>query len=181
MKPAFYLFALLASAMIAMTSGCASGGYKLTRQYARWLNSQQLILRIILYILTSVVFVVTIVIDSVIFNTMDFWEGRVSAGDYEFKKDGKTYYVKHEVLPESGLKRSSIQVTDTDGSTLQNLVLAETANKEIELYVDGKLRARVRDIESVPTASLFDRNGTLIDDKFVLPVAAPQTQSLAAN
>ena len=74
----------LSVAMLA-TAGCASGGFKLTREYARWVNSKNIILRIILYILTAVVFAVTMLIDLVVFNTMDFWNGTVSQGDYKFK------------------------------------------------------------------------------------------------
>lgn len=53
-----------------LATGCASGGFKLTRQYAQFVNRQQLILRIVLYILTSIVFAATLLIDAVIFNTM---------------------------------------------------------------------------------------------------------------
>lgn len=181
MKPTFYLFSFAACAMMAITTGCASGGFKLTRQYARWVNSQQLILRIVLYILTSVVFAVTLLVDAVVFNTIDFWEGRVSAGDFKFKEGGKTYHVKHEFQTGTKLKRSSIRVTDANDSLLQEIVLNETASEEIELYVDGKLRTRVRDLNSIPVASIFDRDGNLIDNSHILPVAAPQNHTLASR
>ncbi len=74
-KTLFYIGSFLACTIMAITAGCASGGFKLTRKYASWLNSNNIIIRIILYILTSVVFAVTILIDMVIFNTIDFWEG----------------------------------------------------------------------------------------------------------
>lgn len=157
-KPMSYMSAFLACSVMAFATGCASGGYKITREYARWINSQQLIIRVILYVLTSFVFVVTLLIDAVIFNTMDFWEGRVSAGDYQFKDGAKTYNVKHEVLP-NNLKRSTIEILD--GSNKQEVVLNETMSKEIEVFVDGHLRSRVRNISELPVASVYDVKGNL--------------------
>ena len=109
-KLLFYLSSLSASAIMALTTGCASGGFKLTRQYAGFVNRQPTILRIIIYLLTGIVFAVTMLIDMVIFNTIDFWEGRVSAGSYEFKKGDKTFHVRHEFMPGTILKRSTIRV-----------------------------------------------------------------------
>lgn len=170
LRPTFYLFAFFACAIMTLATGCASGGYKLTRRYASWLNSQQLIIRILLYLFASVIFAITLFIDFVVFNTMDFWEGRISAGDYFFKQDGKNYYVKHEFLPGTNLRRTSIRMTDANGSLLQEAVLTETPNSEIELYIDGKLRTRVRDIHSLPVASIFDKDGNIIDNQVILPV-----------
>lgn len=145
--------------VLGLTTGCASGGFKLTRDYARFVNSKTLILRIILYIFTSIVFAVTLLIDMVIFNTIDFWEGKVSQGDYEFKKEGKTYFAHHEILPGSQLKRSTIKVSDEKGRLLQEVVLMETEKGEIDFYVDGQLRTRVKDIHSAPIAWTYDAEG----------------------
>lgn len=170
MRPTFFFFSFLACAIMSLATGCASGGYKLTREYARWLNSQQLIIRILLYLFASFIFAITLLVDFVVFNTMDFWEGRISAGDYFFKQDGKNYYVKHELLPGTNLKRTSIRITDANEQVLQEAVLTETPNSEIELYIDGKLRTRVRDIHSLPVASVFDKDGNVIDTNYVLPL-----------
>jgi hypothetical protein len=153
---------------MALTTGCASGGFKLTRQYAGWVNSQNIILRIVLYILTSVVFAVTLLIDAVVFNTMDFWEGRVSQGTYEFKDATKTYQVRHEFQPGTQLKRSTIQIKDLNQARLQEIVLSETASGEIEMFIDGKLRTRVHSISEAPVASIFDGSGKLVDEHVVL-------------
>src|SRR5690606_10112033 len=102
-------------------------GFKITRQYARFVNSQMIVLRIILYILTSIVFAVTLLVDMVVFNTIDFWNGTVSQGDYEFKDGGKTYHARHEILP-SKLKQSTIKISDENGKHLQEVVLRETEN-----------------------------------------------------
>src|SRR5688572_22802984 len=107
-------------------AGCASGGFKLTRQYAGFVNRQNLILRIIIYIFTGIVFAVTLLIDFVIFNTIDFWEGRVSQGDFEFSKDGKVYLVHHR-LDDAGLRSSRIKILDSDKKQLQEVFLQETA------------------------------------------------------
>lgn len=157
-----YIGALGAASVMALTTGCASGGFKLTRQYAGFVNKQPILLRIIIYILTGIVYAVTMLIDLVIFNTIDFWEGRVSAGGYEFKKDDKTYHVKHEVLPNL-LKKSTIEIKDNSGTLLQTVVLSETLSSEIEVHVDGKLRSRVKDIRSAPVATVYDINGKQVE------------------
>jgi hypothetical protein len=172
LKTFFYPVAFAACAIMALSSGCASGGFKLTRQYATWVNSQQVVLRVILYILTGVVFVVTMLIDLVVFNTMDFWDGRVSAGTYSFEKDGKIFQAKHEFLidPASNLKlkRSTIRVMDSHHSLLQEVVLNETVKGEIEMSVDGKLRARVHGLSELPMATLFNQNGKAIGEHVLL-------------
>lgn len=166
-KSLFYFGSLAACSVLALTTGCASGGFKLTRQYARWVNSQNIILRIVLYILTSVVFAVTMLIDVVVFNTIDFWEGKVSEGTYEFKEGTKTYFVRHEILPETKLKRSTIQVFDANRVRLQEVVLHETPSKEVELIVDGKVRTRASDISKIPVVSIFDERGSLVESKYL--------------
>jgi len=105
-----------------------------------------------------VVFAATVLIDMVIFNTMDFWDGRVSAGDYQFEDGGKTYQARHEFWPDSKLKRSTIRVLDKDQKLLQTVVLTETAKGEIEVIVDGKLRGRVHGISEIPVASIYGKD-----------------------
>jgi hypothetical protein len=161
-KLLFYISGFTASFIMAATTGCASGGFKLTREYAGWVNSKSTILRVILYILTFVVFAITLLIDVVYYNTMDFWDGRVSAGTYNFEGEGKTFVVHHEFMSGTGLKRSTIEIKDRLQNKLQEVVLSETVNGEIEMYVDGKLRTRVRDIHSLPVASIYSENGELL-------------------
>ncbi|MGE3683879.1 MAG: hypothetical protein AB7G93_19340 [Bdellovibrionales bacterium] len=165
----FYTTSFLACFMMSLTTGCASGGFKLTRQYARFVNRQMIVVRVILYLLTGVIFAATLLIDMVIFNTMDFWEGRVSAGSYEFKSGDKTYHAHHEVVPGTQLKRSTLHVFDKNKKRLQEVILSETPGGEIEMNVDGQLRARVRDISALPVASLFDGEGSFMGEK-VVPV-----------
>ena len=184
-KPFFRLSSLLTCLVLALTTGCASGGFKLTREYAGFVNRQMIIIRIIVYLFTGIVFAITLLVDLVIFNTMDFWQGHVSQGTYDFHKDGKTYVAHHEILPGSSLKRSTIQVFGTDKKQLQEVVLQETSTGEIEMSVDGKLRARVRDIGSLPVASFFDANGAATQEKYVffdLPgITAPLTTRSVAQ
>jgi hypothetical protein len=171
-KIGFNISALLACSVLALTTGCASGGFKLTRQYARFVNSKMIVLRVVLYIFTAIVFAITMLIDMVIFNTIDFWEGKVSQGTYDFQDGEKSYHVKHEILPNSELKKSTILVTDASAVLLQKVELLETASGEVEFYVDGQIRARVRDIKSLPVASLFDQKGHLIEEN-TLWLSAP--------
>lgn len=156
------------SVAILFSAGCASGGFKLTRQYARWVNSQNIILRIIIYILTGIVFAVTLLIDMVVFNTMDFWNGTVSQGDYNFKGEDKVYHVKHEILPGTLLKRSTINVFTHDEKTkIQKVVLNETPTGEIEMFVDDKIRARVKNISSLPVVSVYNKAGQFLENQIL--------------
>lgn len=140
------------------TTGCASGGYKLTRQYAHFVNSKSLILRIILYIFTFVIFGVTLLIDSVYFNTMDFWNGTVSQGTHEFTQGDKKFVAQHEIDP-NGLKKSTIRVFSADGQQLQEVVIQQTSTDNIEVHVDQKLVAQVSNIQEFPIATVFDKKG----------------------
>jgi len=175
--PFSYLSMFAACSIMALTTGCASGGFKLTREYAGWVNSQNIILRIVLYLFTGIVYAITLLIDLVIFNTVDFWEGHISAGTYNFNKDDKTYQVKHEYLPETKLKQSTIHILDLKHKLLQEVVLRETQSHEIEMFVDGKLRARVHGISELPVASVFDSKGKLIEEK-VVPVNTTYAMNL---
>ena len=143
----YFLGIITTSLGLVMTTGCASGGYKLTRTYSSWVNSQQVILRVILYILTLPVFAVTLLIDGVVFNTMDFWNGQVSSGSYKFEKDQNIYFVKHEVLP-NNLKRSTIKIQSGASGAVREIVLQELVSGEVEMYSDGVLQARVGETPS---------------------------------
>jgi len=164
----FYVGSMIACIVMAFTTGCASGGFKVTRQYAGFVNKQFILLRIVLYILTFVVFGVTMLIDMVVFNTLDFWEGRVSEGHYQFDKEGRTFQVQHEIVPGSFLKKTTIQIFDSEKKLVQTVLLQQIVNGEIEMHVDGKLRTRVRDINSLPVASIYDAKGSLVEDKLIL-------------
>lgn len=149
------------------TTGCASGGFKLTRQYARFVNSQNILIRIILYIFTSIVFVATIIVDSVIFNTMDFWSGTVSQGTFEFNEADKKFVVQHSIDAQN-LKKSLITVTGLNGEKLQELVLQETANSQIQVWVDGKMTTQIENIHQFPMAKHFSKHGKVTHEQSVL-------------
>lgn len=180
-KISFKISALAACCVLALTTGCASGGFKLTREYARFVNSKMIILRIVLYIFTSIVFAITMLIDMVVFNTIDFWEGKVSQGTYDFKDGEKSFHAKHEILPGSNLKKSTILVTDAKNTLLQKVELLETATGEVELYIDGQLRTRVKDIKSLPVATLFDEKGRMIKEDTLWFALAGSSSQLAAK
>lgn len=159
---------LLVAVIIGVgTSGCASGGYKLTRQYARFVNSKNILIRIILYIFTSIVFVATIIIDSVVFNTMDFWNGTVSQGTFEDIQGDKKFTAQHSV-DENNLKRSVITVTTLGGEKLQEVVLQETTDAQIQVWVDGQLNAQIENIHQFPIAKHLGKNGAVTHEESVL-------------
>jgi hypothetical protein len=180
-RPVGFMTSLLASLTMAFAVGCASGGFKLTRSYAELVNRQNVVVRVVLYILTSVIFVVTMLIDLVYYNTMDFWDGRVAAGDYTFQQGEKTFLVKHEVLPGAPLKRSTIEIVDRDKKLLQTVVLQETTAGEIELRVDGRLRTKVRDLSSLPMITSYDALGTMTSDRIALVEMPPLTVAASAR
>jgi len=180
-KILYYFSGFLACTMMAFTTGCASGGFKLTRQYAGWVNSQQIVLRVILYILTGIVFAVTLLVDFVIFNTMDFWEGRISEGTYDFHHKDRTYYVQHEYLPGTRLKRSTIKIVDSNKKLMQEVVLRETPSGEIEMLIDGGLRTRVRDLKSIPVATMYDSSGKMLEDKVLWFLPSAPERIIATN
>ncbi len=178
-KSFFYISSLLACSIMALSTGCASGGFKLTRQYAGWLNSQNIILRVVLYLFGFVIFLITLLIDAVVFNTLDFWQGRISAGTYQFEHEEKTFVVQHEITPGTNLKRSTIQIKNAEQKLLQTCVLQETTTGEIELIVDGTLRTRVHDLQTIPVASFFDAKGTHTEDQTLWSVLTSPTTTLA--
>jgi hypothetical protein len=152
--------AIYAAVTGGILSSCASGGFKLTRQIAQMVNSQQLIVRVIIYILAgALIFGITLLIDMVIFNTMDFWEGRVSANTYEFEKDGKTFVAHHRYQEGTQLKESHLQVFDADKKLLQDVIIRETAALEVELFVDGVLKAKAQDLMSLPKIISYNDSG----------------------
>lgn len=181
LKPVFFILAFVASGVVAISTGCSSGGFKLTRQYARWVNSQNIILRIVIYLLTGIVFLFTILADMVIFNTIDFWSGTVSGGSYEFKKDGNTFYVNHEFQPGTQLKKSTIEVKNSKEELQQTVVLLETPSHEIQLWVDGKLRTTVENINSFPIAKIFNAQGVVVDEQAPLMMSTPNSARILAK
>lgn len=164
----FYTSSFVAAFVLAFTSGCASGGYKTTRQYAGWLNSQNVVVRVILYLLTAIVFFFTLIIDYVVFNTIDFWSGKVSSGTYKHEKDGQTFVAVHSFQEGTQLRQSVITVTDSSHQLLQTVRLTETADLKIELYVDGVLRAKVDSLDSLPMITSFDKNGVMLERQSIL-------------
>lgn len=152
--------------MMISNTGCVSGGWELTRDYSKWLNSKKVALRVVLYILTMPVFFVTILIDTVVNNTIDFWNGTVTESTQVFYKDDKTYYLQHELLSDAKLRRTTIQIQDASFKTLQTIILAETLQNEVELIVDGVIRTKVENIDQAfPLLSTFDENGKLVEEK----------------
>lgn len=166
-KMTSFLCLLIATGAGLSTTGCASGGYKLTRQYARFVNSQNIIIRIVLYIFTSIVFFATLLVDAVVFNTMDFWNGTVSQGTYEFTQENKKFFVKHEV-DNNHFKKSTVEVVSLDGKHLQDVVIQQTSQTDIAVFVNGKLHSKISDIHRFPLATLFDAQGRAVGLKAVL-------------
>ena len=135
--------AVLAGLVLVTTTGCVSGGFKMTRSYAGFVNKQPVILRVILYILTGIIFSVTLIIDAVFYNTMDFWEGRVSQGTYQFSEDGRNYVVEHSIQPDTGLRQSRIEVL---GEVTQQIVLRETADHAVDVFINGVHKGKLSDV-----------------------------------
>lgn len=150
------ILALLILTSSSLHLGCASGGYYLTRKYSAWVNGIHILPRILVYILTSVIYGIAMIIDLVIFNTVDFWEGKVSGGSYFFEKDGVKYNVAHEIYNESSnLRKSTILISKANQKT-SKLEIIETPNHEIDLFVDGAKLAHSENIYSIPKITVFN-------------------------
>lgn len=144
------------SAMGLTASGCASGGYKLTRSYARFINSKPLLLRIVLYIFIGIFFVVTEILDALIFNTVDFWSGKVSANQHRFEKDGTVVEVAHSRSP---LRQSVFDITERNGKKTR-VELREVADQKVDVYVNGTRKARLDSIEdAMSSLTMFGEDG----------------------
>ncbi len=167
-KFALTFTAIWSAVLVCTTSGCASGGYKLTRKYSSWVNKNNIVLRVVLYLLTGIVYAVTMLIDVVIFNTMDFWNGRVSQGDYQYNKEGRTYFVHHSQDDVTGLRQSRIVISENDRS-IQTIVLRETPNLEVELEVDGVVRGKATDLSTLPLLSVYNQKGVRISQSQMWP------------
>lgn len=154
-------FKLLLAALIGLMglahTGCASGGYKLTRKYSQFVNKQNIILRIILYIVTVPVYGITLLVDAVVFNTMDFWGGRVSSNIYHFEDGGKLYAVKHSFEGDDKLRKTEIKVLDkTNKQKVESIVvLEEQAGGKIRVTENGKLKVIVDEIDNLPKITLY--------------------------
>jgi hypothetical protein len=166
-KLVFYSAALPASLIMALSTGCASGGFHLSREYAQFVNRQPVVIRVVLYILTAFVFMFTMLIDLVIFNTVDFWNGRVSAGNYEFHKDGKTFVAHHEYQEGTKLRKSTIKILDENEAAGHEIKLVEMLSGDIEVFVDGKRRAQMKDINEIPLAVVYDESGKVVARELV--------------
>lgn len=145
-------------------TGCASGGYKLTRKYAQFVNSKNIIIRVVLYILTSFVFAITLLIDAVVFNTMDFWEGRVSANTYNFKKDGKEFLVTHSYKGKNKLRNTRIEIQSEESDKSKIIEITELEENRIQITEDGEVKGEVKDINSLPMITKYEK-GNVISTK----------------
>lgn len=106
-----------------------------------------------------VVFGVTLIIDAVVFNTMDFWEGRVSQGTFHFEKDGQSYVVEHRLR--DGLRVSRIEVRKA-GRLMKTMAIEETSSGQIEYFENGVRKAQVDQISSVPRITHLASQGRVI-------------------
>jgi hypothetical protein len=137
-------------------AGCVSGGFMTTRTVAKWLNSQNIVLRVVLYVFIWPVFLITMLADEVIFNTIDFWSGKVTAQNSVFEKDGVRVQVAHSLTP---LRRSVFTIDGKNGEH-SIIELRESALGSIEVYKDGQKRTEVKDIRSAfPTYVSFENDG----------------------
>lgn len=161
LKSKKYLKQLILFLMVLTSSAvqvsCASGGYKFTRKFSQFVNSKNIVLRIILYIVTIPVFGITLAVDTIIFNTLDFWDGKVSANEYSFSEDGKEYVVKHSI--ENNLKRTNINVFE-DNKLIASHALVETKDNKIQVFNNNDLKYEVENLNGLALLSTFE-NGKL--------------------
>lgn len=145
-----------------VTTGCMSGGFKWTRRYAQFVNSTHIVVRVVLYILTLPVYAITYLVDAVIFNTMDFWNGRVSAGRYEFKTDQHTYVVHHGFGdPARTLRHSKIEIWGK-GVLLETTDINENSEGEILVTKNNISTLKVTQLSTLPLIQFYSIDGSHI-------------------
>ena len=160
------LAAVLASGVVV---GCASGGFTTTRSVSKFINSKGIILRIVLYIVLWPVLIITMLADEIVFNTIDFWTGKVSAQNKVFEKNGVRVMVAHSLTP---LHRSVLTIEPKKGDRTV-IELRETATGSVEVYRDGVKRTEVKDIQSAfPMLSLYQDNGKAVASAHVVDLEA---------
>ena len=152
------LCALLSVGVVCLTTtACSTGGYKLARAYSKWLHSQGTFLRIVLYLtITAPVIIVAFVVDTLIFNVVDFWTGTVSAKNEVIEKDGMRVMIAHSRTP---LRKSVITMIPKEGAT-SVIELRETAQHSVEVYRDGVKKAEMENIDAaVSSLAIYDDQG----------------------
>lgn len=157
-KSRLVTFTLLALAGTMTLQSCLSGGWKVTRMVAKWNNSLTIIPRILIYVAFFIiqVYTITALIDSIVFNTIDFWTGTVSAMNYKYQKDGNDVAVEHSRFP---LRRSVI-TTSKDGVVKSVVEIKELESGKIALVVNGVLRGEFNNIRDVePSLVLYKEDG----------------------
>jgi hypothetical protein len=150
-------FRLLAATMaFNILAGC-SGGYMLSRTFAKWLNAKGIVLRVLLWLFVWPVYLLAVITDEVVLNTIDFWTGRVTSDNTKFfEKDGVRVQVVHSRNP----LRRSVFTIDTKNGDHSVIELRETVIGSIEVYRDGLKRNEVKDIESaLPTFVGYQADG----------------------
>jgi hypothetical protein len=160
-KLKFVPLVLLALASTLTFQACMSGGWKITRTVARWNNSLSILPRILIYIAFFIipVYGVASLIDAIVFNTIDFWNGTVSAMNYNYKKDGMDVSVAHTRFP----LRQSIITTRKGDVVKSEVKICELTTGKIALYVDGVLRGEVNNIKEVdPALTVFNEDGVTV-------------------
>ncbi|MBL8994902.1 MAG: DUF3332 family protein [Spirochaetia bacterium] len=153
-KSRLVTFTLLALAGTMTLQSCLSGGWKITRMVAKWNNGFAVFPRILIYIAFFLlqVYTITSLIDGIVFNTIDFWNGTISAMNYKYQKDGMDVAVVHSRFP---LRRSVI--TTSKGDVVKSVVeVNELENGKIALVINGVLRGEFKNIQDVdPTLVLY--------------------------
>jgi hypothetical protein len=151
---------LLCFSFVAGTSGCATGGYKLTRDWSRFVHGQNIIVRVLMYIIpiAPIGALITTIVDSVFFNLIDFWQGKVTANTLNFTKDNIR-----------------------SGDSMQTLVLSETRQGDIEMTIDGKLQARVQNYLTLPVVQNFDASGKVVSTEPMWAKFSVESESMIAK
>ncbi len=151
-------FVLVALAGTFALQSCLSGGWKVTRIVAKWNNSMGVLPRILIYIAFFIlqVYTVTALIDSIVFNTIDFWNGTVTGMNKQYKKNGMDVAVSHSRTP----LRQSIITTSKGDQVISVVQISELASGKIALTINGVLRGEVNSIHDIdPSLTLFKEDG----------------------
>jgi hypothetical protein len=151
----------LVAALVALTfssSACVSGGFRWTRSVARYVNSNSVLPRVLLWAAFVIlpVYLLAFLFDVILWNTLDFWSGSVSAQNTTFEQDGAKIEVAHSANP---LKKTVITVIAKDGKRTVS-ELRETERHSIEVLVDGVKKGEVESVtDAISSIALYRPDG----------------------
>jgi Domain of unknown function (DUF3332) len=131
---------------VTQLSGCAAGGFGLTKSLGKWNGRFSIVPRVLIYLGLFIVqvYTLTLLFDFLLNNTIEFWSGTpLVAQNQTFEKDGQRVVVQNTRDP---LRKTVITVYDKAGAIQTVNELRETPTGTVEIYVNSEKKAELGSI-----------------------------------